>query len=104
MNAEPGAALMLSATEIVMKTILTALAATALVGSAALAQGYPAPGHGAPGYPLRVRADTAPVPYGLSDDEARDYAREQLDRRHEMERDQLRINQKIERRRLGLDD
>lgn len=85
-----------------MKTILIALATTSLVGSAALAQGYPASGYGAPDRPVRVRA--APAPYGLSDDEARDYAREQLDRRHEMERDQLRINQKIERRRLGLDD
>ena len=87
-----------------MKTILIALATTTLVGSAALAQGYPASGsgYGAPDHPVRVRA--APAPYGLSDDEARDYAREQLDRRHEMERDQLRINQKIERRRLGLDD
>ncbi len=92
-----------------MKTILIALATTTLVGSAALAQtyggpGYGGPGYGSPGYPLRVRVAPAPVPYGLSDDEARDYARDQLDRRHEMERDRLRINQKIERRRLGLDD
>lgn len=82
-----------------MKTILIALAATTLVSSAALAQTY-----GDPGYPVRVRVGPAPLPYGLSDSEARDYARDQLDRRHEMERDRLRINQKIERRRLGLDD
>lgn len=87
-----------------MKTILIALAATTLVGSAALAQTYGGPAYGGPGYPLRVRVAPAPVPYGLSDEEARDYARDQLDRRHEMERDRLRINQKIERRRLGLDD
>ena len=87
-----------------MKTIIIALAATTLVGSAALAQGYPTSGYGVPDRPVRVRVTPGPVPYGLSDDEARDYARDQLDRRHEMERDRLRIDQKIERRRLGLDD
>ena len=77
-----------------MKTILMALAATTFVGSAAIAQNYPRP------YPGRM----APAPYGLTSDEARDYARDQLDRRHEIERERLRMNQKAERRALGLDD
>lgn len=81
-----------------MKTLLLALAATTALGSAALAQGYPARARSAPApYP-------APVTYGLSADEAREYEQDQLDRRQEMERESLRIRQKAERRVRGLDD
>lgn len=75
-----------------MTRILFALAATAALVPAAMAQGYPGP-RGV--YVARQ---------GVSPDEIRDYERDQLDRRQEMERKALRMHQKAERRAFGMDD
>ena len=40
----------------------------------------------------------------LSPDEVRDYQRDQVERRQEMERKALHMQQKAERRALGIDD
>lgn len=57
----------------------------------------------AAGPPLRVRV-VAPPPPELSADEIRDYEQDQMERRHEMEREALRMNQRAEARARGLDD
>lgn len=75
-----------------MKRILFALAATVVVAGAASAQGY--------AYP---RAAYVPQRM-LSPDEVRDYQRDQVERRQEMERKALHMQQKAERRALGMDD
>ena len=80
-----------------MRTRLVALAATAVICASAL----PCGGASAQGYPARA---FPPPPRGLTLDEIRDYERDQLDRRQEMERAALRMHQKAERRARGLDD
>lgn len=73
-----------------MTRLLLAFAASAAFVSAATAQGVVVR---VPGQPPR-----------LSSDEIRDYQQDQTDRRHEMERDALRMDQKAELRARGLDD
>lgn len=77
-----------------MQRTLLALAATAALTSAATAQGY---GYAYP------RAAYTPQRM-LSPDEVRDYQRDQVERRQEMERKALHMHQKAERRALGMDD
>jgi hypothetical protein len=71
--------------------ILPAFLASAALASAASAA------------PKRVPAYAAP-PGGLTVEEIREYHRDQLERRHEMERAALRMSQKAELRARGLDD
>ena len=75
-----------------MKTALLALVASTALASTAFAQTHSRRVHG------------QPLPPGLTADEIRDYEQDQLDRRHEMERASLRMNQKADARRRGLDD
>lgn len=85
-----------------MRTILLAVSAAAamtmtLTSSASAAD-----------VPLRTRVYAPPYaasyPAGLSADEIRDYQIDQMERRHEMEREALRFNQKAERRMMDPDD
>lgn len=78
---------------------LSAAAAAFLLGSAALAGPAMAADR-----PLRAPIYYAPPPVGLDPDEVRDYQRDQLERRQEMERQALRFRQKVERRNLDPDD
>ena len=74
-----------------MRMILPAFVASAALASAASAA------------PKRVVAHPGPPP-GLTVEEIQDYHREQVERRHEMERAALRMSQKAELRARGLDD
>ena len=76
-----------------MKSILTAIAAAAALAAAMSV---------ANAQPIRTRVFSAPV--GLTADEVRDYQIEQMERRHEMEREALRFDQRAERRQIDPDD
>ena len=69
-----------------MRRVLLALATGALLTSAATAA------------EPRYRAYDPPLPVGRDPDEVRDYRRDQMERRQEMEREALRFRQKVERR------
>ena len=75
-----------------MKTAYLALAATAAFGLATAANAQP------------IRTTVYPYPPGLSADEIRDYQRDQMERRHEMDREALRFNQRVERRMIDPDE
>lgn len=74
-----------------MKTVLLALAASMTLGAVSVADAAP----------LRTRVQ--PLPSGLTADELRDYAEEQMERRHESERAALRMDQLAERRMIDPD-
>ena len=74
-----------------MSRILLGLATSAMLASAASAQTAP-------------RRAIVPPHASLSADELRDYHQEQTERRQEMERAALRMNQQSELRARGLDD
>lgn len=79
-----------------MKFTLSAAAAAIVLGSATLA--YAADGL------IRTRYYAPPPPIGLDPDEVRDYQRDQLERRQEMERQALHFRQKVERHSIDPDD
>lgn len=86
-----------------MNRRLIVLAATVAFSSAAFAQSRPTVVT-VPGRAYAAPAVAYPAPVGLTADEVRDYQEDQLDRRQEMQRETLRLNQKAERRVLGFDD
>ena len=73
-----------------MKTLLIALAASTAFAAAASAQ------------PIRTRVYAYPP--GISADEVRDYRYGQVERRQELEREQLRFSHQVERRAIDPDD
>lgn len=87
-----------------MNRSLIVLAATVAFSSAAFAQSRSATVVTVPGRAYAPPVVAYPAPVGLSADEIRDYQEDQLDRRQEMQRDRLRMNQMAERRVLGFDN
>ena len=73
-----------------MKTILITLAASTAFAAAASAQ------------PIRTRVYAYPP--GMSADEIRDYRYDQVERRQELEREQMRFSHQVERRAIDPDD
>lgn len=76
-----------------MKTILLAAVAAATLGATVTV---------AESAPIRTRVYVYPP--GMTADEVRDYRRDQMERRHEMEREALEFDQRVERRALDPDD
>lgn len=72
-----------------MKTILIAAAAATAFAASATAQ------------PIRTRVYAYPP--GMSADEIRDYRYDQVERRQEIEREQMRFSHQVERRAIDPD-
>jgi len=86
--------------------MLYGVAAAALLGSACAASAQPLDVH-VERYPYgtTTRIYTTPVYPRMTAGEVRDYRMEQIERRHEMEREALRFRQRVERRVVDpLDD